>query len=366
MNATSGDSKAGAKDYQILDADGHVWEDLQGIASHLSAPYGDAFRRGELNFQFPPLDHFHGFTGSISPAEGRGAVGPSEWVTFLKDVGIEKTVLYPTWALSCGKMTNVSVAIATCKAYNDWLAQTYLDYDRDRFKGMAIIPLQDPAAAVVELERAVNELGMNGVMLPSHGLPLHLGSPVYWPIYEAADRLGCCIATHGGCHDGFGFDDMNVFAPVHAMGHPFGQLISLAGMLFNGFFERFANLRVAFLEGGVSWFLMALERFDESYESHVALDTREAAWLRNRDVNDYLLELIRNGRLFLGCEGGERDLKYIVENVAPKALMYSSDFPHEVTAETCIGQLKKLDASGLTQESIRGILRDNALAFYQL
>lgn len=363
MTATTG---VESENYQILDSDGHVREDLQGVASHLPPPYADAYQRGDLDFQFPPLDHFHSFTGSISPSQGRGPVGPPEWMTFLKDVGIEKTVLYPTWALAYGKITNTTVAIATCMAYNDWIAETYLDYDRNCFKAMAIVPLQDPAAAVIELERAVSELGMTGVMLPSHGLPLHLGSPAYWSVYEAANRLHCPIATHGGCHDGFGFDDMNMFAPVHAMGHPFGQVISLAGMLFNGFFERFPNIRVAFLEGGVSWLLMALERFDESYESHVALDVQETSWLSNKDVNEYLVDLIASGRIFLGCEGGERDLKYVVENVAPNALMYSSDFPHEVTAETCRAQLGKLNASGLSQESIRGILRDNALKFYQL
>ena len=360
-------ARSGASpEYDIFDADGHIQEDLAGIAACLPEPYGDAYRRGELSFKFPPFDHFHGSSPNMTPAHGRGLVGPVEWVEFLCEVGVEKTVLYPTQALAYGKMRSIPWTIATCMAYNDWITKTYLDYDRSRFSAMALVPLQDPAAAARELERSVSELGMPGVMLPSHGLPQHLGSPAYWPVYEAADRLGCSIAVHGGCHDGFGFDDMNVYAPVHGMGHPFGQIISLAGMLFNGFFDRFPNVRVAYLEGGVSWLLMALERFDESFESHIPFDRDSVSRLANRDVAEYLIELIANDRIFLGCEGGERDLEYVTRSVAPHALMYSSDFPHEVTVDTCRDQLAALHKSALDERCVQGILRDNARRFYGL
>src|SRR5437762_2518286 len=83
------------------------------------------------------------------------------------------------------------------------------------FDLMALIPLQDPPAAVAELRRAVRELGMRGAMLPATGLPENLGAKAYWPVYEEADRLGCALAIHGGCHDGLGMDNLNVFPAVH-------------------------------------------------------------------------------------------------------------------------------------------------------
>ena len=49
------------------------------------------------------------------------------------------------------------------------------------------------------------------------------------------------------------------------MGFPFGLLRALGGMVFNNVFETFPGLRVAFLEGGAAWLLMAAERFSESY-----------------------------------------------------------------------------------------------------
>src|SRR5581483_952690 len=103
--------------------------------------------------------------------------------------------------------------IGTAQAYNDWLAKTYTKRS-SRFQGIGLIPMQDPRAAVVELRRIVRDLGMLGAFLPSRGLSDLLGSNKYWPVYEEADRLGCALAVHGGCHDGMGFDSLNRYAPV--------------------------------------------------------------------------------------------------------------------------------------------------------
>jgi hypothetical protein len=81
-------------------------------------------------------------------------------------------------------------------------------------------------------------------------------------VYAEADRLGCALGVHGGAHSGLGFDQMNVYTPVGAMGHPLGLLINFAGILFNGVLDRFPNAKFGFMEGGVAWLLVALERFD--------------------------------------------------------------------------------------------------------
>jgi hypothetical protein len=50
------------------------------------------------------------------------------------------------------------------------------------------ISLQDIDEAVLELRRAVHQLGMAGAMLPSRGLPLDLGHKTYWPLYAEAEN----------------------------------------------------------------------------------------------------------------------------------------------------------------------------------
>ena len=116
---------------------------------------------------------------------------------------------------------------------------------------------------------------MCGAMLPSTGIQSNLGDQRYWPIYEEANRLGCAIGVHGGAHENLGLDDLSPYAPVHALGHPFGQMISFGGMVFNGVFDKFPNVKFGFMEGGVAWMLVCLERFDRSWETHIQHDPRK-------------------------------------------------------------------------------------------
>ena len=180
-------------------------------------------------------------------------------------------------ALAYGKIVSLDYAVAVSRAYNDWLYETYVKFN-PRFKGMALIPMQDPEEAAKELRRAVTELGMLGAMMPSNGLPSPLGAKMYWPVYAEADRLGCCLAVHGGAHDRFGMDHMNMYVPVHALGHPWGLTINCADIVYNGIFDRFPRVRIAFLEGGVAWLLLLLERLHASHETHFQFIPARRIW----------------------------------------------------------------------------------------
>jgi len=212
---------------------------------------------------FPPLDHLHNSNLHAFQPGTFNKVGPDGWVDFLEDVGIETTVLYTTLGLSFGKIVRRDWAIDVARGYNDWLFNIYMKRS-PRFKGMGLIPLQEPSAAVEELQRFVKDLGMCGAMLPSTGIQANLGDSRYWPIYEEANKLGCAIGIHGGAHESMGLDDLSPYAPVHALGHPFGQMISFAGVTFNGVLDKFPNGKFGFMEGGVAWLRMCLERFDRT------------------------------------------------------------------------------------------------------
>jgi predicted TIM-barrel fold metal-dependent hydrolase len=351
---------------RVIDGDGHVAEDLATIATHLPSPYREIVGR-RPDGVFPPLDHMHSAHAVETPParDGRAPVGPTGWAAFLDDVGIERTVLYPTRALAYGHIESLDYAVVACRAYNDWLHQTYLQAD-ERFNGMAIIPMQDPAEAVIELRRAVSELGMRGAMLPSNGLPMLLGSKAYWPVFAEAERLGCCLSVHGGSHDRFGMDHLNMYVPVHALGHPFGLIINCASIVYNGIFEQFPGIRIAFLEGGVAWLLLCLERFHASHETHFQYLPEGSYGLREEQRPDrYIVEQIHAGRFYVGCETEELTMPFALKVVGNRPFLYSSDFPHEVTNESCkadIGELAESD--DLTDEDKAGILWANAARFY--
>jgi predicted TIM-barrel fold metal-dependent hydrolase len=364
---------------QLFDADGHVIEDVAGIVERLPEPYR-TLRREQLNsgqfglmssFVFPPLGYLSTMPFLNPAVEARApqedGLGPESWEYFLGAVGIVRTVLYPTVGLTAGRIRDLDYAVAACRAYNDWIAETYVHHPSGRFQAAAILPMQVPAAAAAELRRVSEDLGMCAATLPSHGLPLHLGSAEYFPVYEAAQDLGIALSCHGGIHDGFGFDDFNVFAACHALGHPFSLLISLGGMMFNAVFDRFPGLRVAYLEGGSAWALMAAERFSESFKStRPAYDANVLRLPQGTSVKDYMSQLMQDGRIVLGCEGGEDQLAHAIDYFGCQPFMYSSDFPHEVGVESCRHELDELNELEIDAEAKALIRGGTARAFYRL
>lgn len=350
----------------IFDADGHVIEG--DLREFLPAPYTGKGRQGVGGRgTFPMADVLHNEPVQLLPG-AHNAAGPKEWVQFLDDVGVERTVLYPSIGLGIGNASNRDWASALCRAYNDWLHQTYLKAN-PRFKGMALIPMQDVEEAVKELRRSVTGLGMLGAVLPANGLSSNVGAKHFWPIYAEAERLGCCLAVHGGPHHRLGLDTLETYPPVHALGHPFALLVQCAGLIFNGVFDRFPRLRVAFLEGGVTWLLLAMERFDRSYDTHVPYNPRgELLQLpKGMKVSGYIRKLIDEGRFFAGCEGEEPMIHQAVEELGRKAFVFSSDYPHEVNAQMCSHEIEEVLSHRKLDEAAKdGILRENALRLYAL
>jgi len=351
---------------RIVDGDGHVLEDEAAIKQYLPREWQSNTTTRTFGV-FPHLDHLHHVLARNPPGAFEDP-SPAGWVRFLDELGIDAAVLYPTAALSFGKMIDVDLAIGTARAYNDWLHATYLQRD-PRLKGVALLPLQDPDAAVIELRRAVTEQGMVGGLLPSTGLKSHLGDKLYWPVYAEADRLGCGLAVHGGAHSGLGFDHLNVFAAIHALGHPFGIAIVFASLVINGIFDKFPNVRFGFLEGGVGWFLLALERLEGSYKAFTPYDPR-GEFLRlepGESVADYIIRHVKAGRIYVGVEGEEPALAYAVKAVGPEAFVFSSDFPHEVNIDTCRHEVEEvLENDALSADDKRAIFYRNAERLYGL
>ena len=270
-------------------------------------------------------------------------VGPEGWVDFFEDVGIEKTVLYTTLGLAFGKIVSRDWAIDVARGYNDWIYNTYMKYN-PRFQAMGLVPLQEPAAAVDELDASSKISACAAPCCLPPASKRTWATQRYWPIYEEANKLGCAIGIHGGAHENLGLDDLTPYAPVHALGHPFGQMISFAGIVFNGVFDKFPNVKFGFMEGGVAWLLMCLERFDRSWETHIQHDPRKRFLdLKPKEkVCDYIARHVDAGRIFVGCEGEEPDIAHAIKRIGNKPWVYSSDYPHEVNNEFCKHEINEM------------------------
>jgi predicted TIM-barrel fold metal-dependent hydrolase len=351
---------------QIIDADGHINDQACGDAIARYMPKGNQMAR-----LFPEFDHLH-FRYLKQNRLATGNPSPEDWLQFLDDTGISWTVLYPTAGLAVGRIVAEDWAVIACKAYNNWLYENFVNKS-PKLKGVGLIPFQNMEAAIAELYRAVKELGLLGGMLPSNGEAIqgHLGNKIYWPLYEAAEKLGCCLAVHVGCLHHMGLDSFSTYYPAHALGHPFSLMIQAAGMLAHGVFDRFPKLRVAFLEGGTTWVPFFLDRLDRSYHAgHVQLDL-EGNLLGGpqpgEKASDYFKRQLREGRIFVGFDCDDDGLGTAVKKGGREPFLFGSDFPHEVfDAKKCRHEIDELlERDDLAQADKEAALGANALRFYR-
>ncbi|HZP25554.1 MAG TPA: amidohydrolase family protein [Dehalococcoidia bacterium] len=336
---------ASAKDFRVIDADGHITEKDDQLRPYLEGAY-------RLRRDIYPIDHWdRGLGGTL----GARAGDAKSWLEALDRGGVESAILYPTGGIAFGWIREPEFAVALAQAYNDFLHQEFLQQS-PRLQGVALVPLQDVSEAVKELRRAVSELKVAGAMLNAVGLRLPLGHPDYWPVYAEAERLGCMVAVHAtvrGPHY-FAGELFDQFIEVHTLSHPFAQMIQMTSMVFRGVFEQFPNLRVAFMEAGCTWVPYWLDRMDEEWE----LRAKVEAPLCLRKPSEY----IRSGRVFVEAEGSENLLPQVAE-LLPDGLFYASDYPHwDSSFPHNIEEITERE--DLSPQLKQKILADNACRMY--
>lgn len=86
-------------------------------------------------------------------------------------------------------------AVKQATSVNDFLAEVVAAHP-DRYRGFAALPLQDPAAAEAELERAVTQLGMCGALVNAHTHGMYLDDPSLRRVWAMAEHLDVPLYLH--------------------------------------------------------------------------------------------------------------------------------------------------------------------------
>ncbi|HXQ90272.1 MAG TPA: amidohydrolase family protein, partial [Acidimicrobiales bacterium] len=118
----------------------------------------------------------------------RGGWDPLSRLADMDVEGIDQAVLFPSVGLYFWALDDPRAAVPIARAYNDWLA-SYCAADPTRLFGAAMLPVQDPAAAVAELRRARHELGFVAAFVrPNPCCGRSLSDRAYEPLWDAAEE----------------------------------------------------------------------------------------------------------------------------------------------------------------------------------
>jgi len=350
--------------FSVIDADGHINEPETRLIEFLDPPYRSYLHawvpdpKGRVNPNVSVAPKLAGFDPTLGGKLGAngppGFPTPADWLQAMEEGGLELTVLYPTTLLGYSAIDDPDFLVAVTRAYNTYVYEDWLKVS-PRFRAVALMPLRDVEESIKELRRTITELGFCGAFLPAVGFGL-LGDRRLHPLYAEAERLGCLIAVHGG-HATAESMRYAKFIHRHTIGFPVSNMMQMMHMTYEGAFECFPALRVAYLEAGCTWVPYLLNRMDEEWEKRGA----EEAPLCKQKPSAY----IKSARVFVHAEPGEDLLPQTLEILGDQSLVYASDWPHwDHEYPESIAQLWRRE--DLTEAQKRGILADNARAMYGL
>jgi aminocarboxymuconate-semialdehyde decarboxylase len=232
-------------------------------------------------------------------------------------------------------------AVAMARKINDAFAGIILDRG-NRFTALATLPLNDPAASVGELNRAMTDLGLPGAMVFSNVNHVALADQRYEPLWKRADELQAVIYIHPT--DPAGVESMMDFWLMPLVGFLMDTTLAAANLVFSGVVERYPRIRWVLTHMGGAIPYLA-ERLDRGYrafpECRAHLSRPPSEYLRTLyyDTVNFSLSAMRLALDFAG----------------PDRILAGSDYPHQIgSIPLMIETIEKLDVSGEVKQKIFG------------
>lgn len=197
----------------------------------------------------------------------------------LKESKIHQQIL-STWLDIVGYMLPVEEGCKWSRALNQCMGEEIrLRNQGGTFKATATVPLQDGARAAEELEFALKECGLNGVIIGSNIQGKNLDDPSLRPFWKAAEKLKSPIILHP-CNP-LGLERLGSYFLTHLVGLLADTTVAAACLYFGGVIDRFPDLKIILCHGGgfLPYQLGRLTRGREIRE-----DLQKATRMLGRDV----------------------------------------------------------------------------------
>ena len=234
-------------------------------------------------------------------------------------------------------------SIAVAKDMNDDLADMIAEAPT-RLRGLIHLPLQDPSAAIAELERMAAKPGIIGAAVGSNVEGAAWDAPELFPVLQAVQDLNFFMFIHPANRP---FDKRTKrFHLNNLIGNPLETTFAIAALIFGGVLDRLPDIKLGFAHAG-GFAAFSAGRFDAGYMARPDVRVTAAAL-----PSEYLSRLYYDSITF-----SERALRYLIDVVGISQIMLGSDYPADMGTMDPVGFIE--GCSSLSESEKAAILGGN-------
>ena len=271
---------------------------------------------GEYNLKTRPdgqQEIFRGDTPVVIPQ--RGHFDYDLRVKHMDAAGIDISIV----SLTCPNVYwgHEDVSCRAAVESNDTMAQAQARWP-DRIRWFTSLPWEYPQRAIEELERTCAR-GASGVMVLANVAGRSLTDPLFAPVWAEIDKRQLPVLVHPTDPPGAQLMDMTQFDLSWSVGFMFDTTLAFTRMIFDGFFDRYPNLKMIASHGGgtLPYLVGRFEKGDE-----VEIPQRRKM---QRKPTDYLRHIYYDCITY-----NPGALQYLVSVVGERQVMFGTDWPHWV------------------------------------
>jgi aminocarboxymuconate-semialdehyde decarboxylase len=234
-----------------------------------------------------------------------------------------------------------ALAVEWARMVNDAFARVVRDR-KGRFTALATLPLNDPAASVIELERAMTELGLPGAMVFSNVNHVALADERFAPLWKKADDLNAVIYIHPT--DPAGVEAMMDYWLMPLVGFLMDTTLAAARLVFSGVVDRHPRIRWVLTHMGGAVPYLA-ERFDRGYRAF-----EECRRNISRPPSEYLREFYYDTVNF-----NPSAVRLALDFAGDDRILAGSDYPHQIgSIPLMLKTIREMELTPKTREKILG------------
>ncbi len=259
-------------------------------------------------------------------------------ISMMDEVGIDVSVI----SLTCPNVYwgPPEVSLQAARVMNDDMAAARSRY-AGRIEYFCSLPWQHAELATAELARAKAQ-GACGVMVLANIAGRPLTAPEFAPIWQAIDSLALPVLVHPTAPPGVREMQMNEFQLTASIGFTFDTTLAVSRMLFDGFFDRYAQLKIIASHGGGALPFL-LGRLDQCFRNIPACRTKTQS-----SPTSYMGRLFADTVVFT-----QEALDLTLHAFGDDFVMYGSDYPHTIgDPRGCLARVNSL--FGAQREKVRG------------